>query len=235
MWDLLSYGDSGWGDELARGALHTLGLAVTAAPIGIVLGLALGFAKDSAELPYRVLGRGISTIFRGMPELLTLLIVFVFGQRLMNIAGNWAGLHPPPEISVFSCGVIALCVVFAAYASEIFLGSLRAIQGSQLEAAAALGLGPCVTLRFVTFPELFRLSAPALSNQWLSLLKQTSLISVIGYDDFLHSGYVAAASTSRQLFFYVVICAGYLLMCSLTMPLFQWLMSVLSMQRGRPS
>ena len=129
---------------------------------------------------------------------------------------------------IFWSGVIALSVVFAAYASEVFLGSLRALRASHLQAAAALALGPVVTLRFITLPEIFRLSAPGLSNLWLLLLKQTSLVSVIGYDDLLHYGYVAASSTGERIFFYGVVFVVYLLLCAAGSPLFEQLVRAVS-------
>ena len=132
------------------------------------------------------------------------------------------------DISIFWSGVAALSVVFAAYSSEVFLGSLRAMEGSTLEAAKALGLGPWVTLRFITVPELFRLSRHGLSNLWLSLLKQTSLLSVIGYDELTHKGYIAASSTNERIFFYAVVCAIYLLLCGVSGPTFDRLIGELS-------
>ena len=224
--ELLAFGDAGWSDELFFGALGTLGLAIVAMPIGLVMGLVLGFAKASPEVTYRISGNALTTVFRGLPELLTILLVYILGQRLLNQI--WFGTDSGVEISIFWSGVAALSIVFAAYSSEVFLGSLRAMQGSLLEAAKALGLGPWVTLRFITLPELFRLSAPGLSNLWLSLLKQTSLVSVIAYDELMHQGYIAASSTQERIFFYAVVCLIYLLLCSTTGTAFNRLINALS-------
>jgi polar amino acid transport system permease protein len=217
---LLSLGAGGWGDELFYGALNTIGLAFTAVPIGLAGGLVLGFARAAQESTLRLAANLLSSVFRGLPELLTILLVYILGQRLLNAAAVFVG-GTAQDISIFWTGVAALSMVFAAYASEVFLGSLRALRETHLQAAAALGLGPIVTLRFITLPEIFRLSAPGLSNLWLSLLKQTSLMSVFGYDDLLHSGYVAASSTGERIFFYSVVFALYLLLCAAGAPLFE--------------
>ena len=218
---LLSFGAGGWGDELFYGVLHTISLALTAMPIGLVAGLVLGFARASREPVLRFAANLLATVLRGLPELLTILLVYFLGQRLLNAAAAFAGEETAADISIFWSGVAALSIVFAAYASEVFLGSLKALKASHLQAAAALALGPIVTLRFITLPEVFRLSAPGLSNLWLSLLKQTSLVSVIGYGDLLRSGYVAASSTGERIFFYAVVFCIYLLLCAAGSPLFE--------------
>lgn len=225
---LLSFGPGGWGDELFYGVLRTVGLAITAMPIGLAGGLILGFARAAREPVLRLAANLVSSVFRGLPELLTILMVYILGQRLLNAAVDFVGGGTARDISIFWSGVAALSMVFAAYASEVFLGSLRALRASHLQAAAALALGPIVTLRFITLPEIFRLSAPGLSNLWLSLLKQTSLVSVIGYGDLLHGGYVAASSTGERIFFYAVVFVIYLLLCGVGSSLFEWLIRAAS-------
>lgn len=224
--DLLAFGDSGWGDELFYGGLSTLGLAVSALPIGLFMGLVLGLAKASREVTYRIAGNALTSAFRGLPELLTILLVYILGQRALNHVGEWLGYGSGIDISMFWSGVAALSIVFAAYSSEVFLGSLRAMEGSSLEAAKALGLGPWVTLRFVTLPELFRLSRPGLANLWLSLLKQTSLVSVIAYHELLNQSYVAASSSGAHIFFYVIVCAIYILLCAVTGRIFDGMIGI---------
>jgi len=201
---------------------------VTALPLGLAGGLVLGFGRAANDSALRLAANLLSSVFRGLPELLTILLAFILGQRLLNAATELAGGGTAENISVFWAGVAALSIVFAAYASEVFLGSLKALRDSHLQAAAALALGPVVTLRFITLPEIFRLSAPGLSNLWLSLFKQTSLVSVIGYDELLHSGYVAASSTGERIFFYAVVFGAYVGLCAGAAPLFNWLVAAAS-------
>ena len=114
-------------------------------------------------------------------------------------------------------------MVLTAYASEVFLGSLRAMDKSGLEAAKALGLGRIVTLRFVILPELLRLSEPGLSNLWLALLKRTALVSTISYTELLRQSQIAANATGQHLWFYLIACVGYVLLGRMTFPLFRYL------------
>jgi polar amino acid transport system permease protein len=220
---LLAPGPSGWGDELLWGAAGTLALALTALPFGLLGGLLLAFAKASPERAFRVLATALGTVFRGLPELLTILLVYILGQRALNAAAAAAGFDEA-NLGLFGSGVVALAVVFAAYAGEVFYGCLRALEHGSLEAARALALGRYARLRFVVLPELFRLAAPGLTNLWVSLLKQTSLVSVIGFDELARAGYIAATGSGERIFFYAVICAVYFIVCRTSERLFAgWL------------
>ena len=105
---------------------------------------------------------------------------------------------------------VALGLVFSAYASEVFLGALRAIGRGQYEAAHALGLRPLPTLRLVILPQLVRLALPGIANLWLVLLKDTSLVSVIALSDLLRETQVAVGATKQPFFFFLVACLVYL-------------------------
>jgi polar amino acid transport system permease protein/octopine/nopaline transport system permease protein len=120
------------------------------------------------------------------------------------------------ELSAFATGAATLSVMFAAYASEVFLGVLRTLDGSSLEAARALGLGRWPTWRFILLPELLRLSLPGLSNLWLSTIKQSALVSVVGCNELLRNTYFAATSTNQPLLFYAVTCLLYILLTSVS-------------------
>jgi polar amino acid transport system permease protein len=196
--------------------LLTVELALVSLPFGIGFGLLLAFAKNSQEITVRFVGHAVTTVFRGLPELLTLLLVFFGGQIVLREISHVLNFAGVVEIDGFFAGVVALAVVFGAYASEVFLGALRALSKGQLEAARALGLKRWQTLRFVRFPELLRLSLPGLSNLWLTLLKQTSLVAVIAYDELLRKTYIAASTTHRPIFFYAVACLLYLLLTALS-------------------
>ena len=126
MLGLLSFGPDGWGDEIASGAWLTIRLALATLPFGLAIGFLAGLAKNSERRWLSVPGNLFSTVFRGLPELLTLFIVYYGGQILLQ---KLVGLisDEPVEISGFVAGMVALGLVFAAYASEVFLAALRAI------------------------------------------------------------------------------------------------------------
>lgn len=222
MFDLLAIGNRGWLDELLWGAVGTFALLIVSFPIGLAFGLGLAFVKNSKEITLRIWGNGVTTILRATPELLTLLIIYFFGQRLLNHTTLFLGWERI-EISVYGCGVAVLSLVLTAYSSEVFLGSLRALEKSSFEAAKSLGLGPIVTFRFVILPELFRLSEPGLSNLWLALLKRTALVSTISYTELLRQTQIAANSSGHYIGFYLMACLFYILVARLTYPAFRYM------------
>ena len=207
---LLSFGSRGWGDELLRGAALTLALALATLPFGVTLGLLLAFAKNSREPSLRLFGHAVTTLFRGLPELLTLFLVYFGGQQAIRAVAGLLGSAEPWRLNGFVAGVIALGVVFAAYSSEVFLGALQVLSRGSVEAARALGFRPWHSFRLVIAPELFRLALPGLSNVVLSLVKQTSLVAVISYEELLRATAIAAGSTHQPLFFFAIACLLYL-------------------------
>jgi len=208
---LLGFGPDGWGDQLAAGAWLTIRLALATLPFGLAVGLMAALARNSRRRWLRIPANVFTTIFRGLPELLTLLLVYYGGQVLLSrIAGLVTGGEV--EVSAFVAGLVALGLVFSAYASEVFLGALRAINRGQYEAAYALGLRPSAAFRLVVLPQLVRLALPGLANLWLVLLKDTSLVSVIALNDLLRETSVAVRATKEPFLFYFVACLIYLAM-----------------------
>ena len=114
------------------------------------------------------------------------------------------------EINSFVAGMVALGVVFSSYASEVFLSAFRAIPRGQYEGGYAVGLTWGLTMRLVILPQLVRIALPGLSNLWLILLKDTSLVSVIGLADILRQTGIAARVSKEALLFYGVACLIYL-------------------------
>jgi polar amino acid transport system permease protein len=157
----------------------------------------------------RVVAEGFTTVFRGLPELLTIFIVYYGGQILLQkLVGLFSDTYV--EVNGFVAGMIALGLVFAAFSSEVFLASLRAISRGQMEGAFALGLNRFQTLRLVILPQLWRYALPGISNLWLVLLKDTSLVSVIALSDLLRQTNVIVGNTKEPFFFYFLACMVYL-------------------------
>jgi polar amino acid transport system permease protein len=209
--DLLQFGPDGWGDEILAGAGLTLRLALTTLPFGLVLGFLVALARNSDRRWLVTLGNTFTTVFRGLPELLTLFIVYYGGQTLLQSIVNLVS-ETYVEVSSFVAGFIALGLVFAAYSSEVFLGAFHGIGRGQYEGAHALGLRPFSTMRLVILPQLLRLALPGLANLWMVLLKDTSLVSVIALNDLLRQTSVAVGATKEPFFFYAVACLIYLIM-----------------------
>ncbi|MBL8895363.1 MAG: ABC transporter permease subunit, partial [Rhizobiales bacterium] len=193
----------------------TLQLCLVSLPCGLLLGLTLAVAQRTRWTLLREASSLLTAVLRGVPELLTLLLIFYGGQYALNAFMNLLDFGTV-ELGAFAAGIATLSLIFAAYSSEVFIGVLRAISRSSLEAAKALGLGRIPTLLHVILPELFRLSLPGLSNLWLSMVKQTALISIIGYGDLLRQAYIAASSSGNKLFFYFAACLIYLAITQLS-------------------
>lgn len=209
MLALLQWGPDGWGDELAFGTLVTLSLSLATLPIGLIAGFGLSLARQSPDPLVRLSARIYATIFRGVPELLTLFVVYYGSQYLVSLISTTL-FGTAFEVSPFVAGIVALGLVMASYASEVFLAAFRSIAAGQYEAGRAIGMRQKQIMRLIILPQLIRLALPGLSNLWLSLMKDTALVSVITLNDLLRETQVAVSSTRQPFFFYAVACLIYL-------------------------
>jgi polar amino acid transport system permease protein len=207
----LAWGDKGWGDELARGALVTITLALATLPFGVALGLLVALAKRSDNRVLRAFGTFYTTVFRGVPELLTLYIVY-FGLQL-GLQKLWktVGLSGNIEMPAFVAGMIALGLVLGAFSCEVWIGALNAIHKGQREGAYALGLSKGLAFRLVVAPQLLRVALPGLGNNWMVLLKETSLVSVIALPDLMFWTGRANVVTKEPFLFFGAACLIYML------------------------
>ena len=209
---LLSWGPEGWLDDIARGVFITVTLALCTLPVGLLIGFFVALGKQAQEPSIRLAANIYTTIFRGLPELLTLFLVYFGIQIGFQQALLLLGVESKIEINSFVSGMIALGVVFSSYASEVFLSAFRAIPKGQYEGGDALGLHYGQTMRHVVLPQLIRLALPGLSNLWLILLKDTALVSVVGLADILRQTGVAARVTKEAFLFFALACLIYLVL-----------------------
>lgn len=223
MLSLLSFGPDGWGDQIASGLLVTVSLALATLPFGLAAGFFLALAKQSKEPSLRLAANIYTTIFRGLPELLTLFLVFYGAQiglqRLLAVFSPDTHI----EINAFVAGMVALGVVFSSYASEVFLSAFRAIPNGQYEGGWSIGLSWWQTMRLVVLPQLIRIALPGLSNLWLILLKDTALVSVIGLSDIIRQAGIAARVTRDAFLFFGVACLLYLVLAMLSSVAFTYI------------
>lgn len=202
VWTLLSWGPDGWSDNIFKGILVTIALAVATLPVGLAIGFLIALAKQSKEPSLRLAGNLYTTIFRGLPELLTLFLVFFGAQIALQKLVQLFDPTGTVEVNAFVSGMIALGVVFSSYASEVFLSAFRAIPHGQYEGGYAVGLNKNQTMRLVILPQLIRVALPGLANLWLILLKDTALVSAIGLNDILREAGVAARVTKHAFLFF---------------------------------
>lgn len=207
---LLSFGPEGWGDEIAAGIFVTVSLALATLPLGLLIGFFVAVAKQSSEQSLRLAGNIYTTIFRGLPELLTLFLIYFGASIGFRQAAILLGYDSSIEINSFFAGMLALGMVFSSYASEVFLSAFRAIPKGQYEGGYSIGLSSLQTMRLVVAPQLIRIALPGLANLWLILLKDTALVSAIGLSDILRQTGVAARVTKEAFLFYGIACLIYL-------------------------
>jgi arginine transport system permease protein len=151
------------------------------------------------------------TIVRGLPEILVVLFIY-FGstQVLFMITGDFI------EVSPFLSGVVALSLIFASYASQTIRGALKAVSKGQREAASALGISQSRSFFRIVLPQAVRHALPGLTNQWLVLLKDTALVSLIGVTDLLKQAQLTSAATHEAFTWYATAAAIYLVITLIT-------------------
>lgn len=194
----------------------TVALASATLPVGLGLGLAIALAKDSRSPALRAIGETYTTIFRGIPELLTLLLIYYGAQIALDNAAAATGLPISFPIPPFAAGVLALGLVFGAYSSEVMLAGLRGVERGQIEAAASFGMSEATVFRRVKLPQMLRLALPGLGNNFLIMLKDTSLVSTIAIADLLRQTTLAVDNTKLPFEFYAVACGLYLAMTAVS-------------------
>lgn len=202
----------GFGAQILAGAVTTLQVASLSLVFGTGVGLLAAMGKLSSLPLLGGIVDAYTTLIRGIPELLIILILYFGGTVALT-----ALFDRYVEVSAFAAGVFALTVVFGAYASEVFRGAILAVPNGQIEAAHALGLSRFQVWRLVVLPQMWRFALPGLGNLWLVLLKDTALISVVGLDDLMRKAGLAAGSTHEPLMFYGVAAALYLLFTSVSL------------------
>jgi His/Glu/Gln/Arg/opine family amino acid ABC transporter permease subunit len=191
---------------LLWGAVLTLQLTLFAALFGMIGGSVIGIARRSRLQIVRVLARLYTDFFRGTPLLVQLFMVYFGLPAVLQSLGL------PVRFDRLVAGVLALSLNVAAYVAEIVRGSLQSIEAGQTEAARSLGLSPWQTLRHVVFPQAVRRMIAPLGNEFSTLLKDTSLVAIIGYEELFRRGQLIVADTYRSFEVYTAVALVYLVM-----------------------
>ncbi|MEG0861458.1 MAG: ABC transporter permease [Pseudomonas sp.] len=199
----------GFGPALLAGTLMTVKLALSALCLGLVLGLLGALAKTSPYKPLQWLGGFYSTLVRGVPELLWVLLIYFGTVSLMNRLGEALNI-PGLELNAFAAGVIALGLCFGAYATEVFRGAILAIPKGHREAGLALGLSKGRIFSKLILPQMWRIALPGLGNLFMILMKDTALVSVIGLEEIMRHSQIAVTVSKQPFTFYMVAAVIYL-------------------------
>ena len=217
--ELLSFGKTGWGDELLIATVMTIAVSITAILIGFFFALIFTPLKLSKSKFLNLIGNSYTTVIRGVPELLVIYLFFFGGSGAVMYVASIFGYNEYIEINAFITGSFAIGIISGAYSTEVFRGAIQSIDKGQFEASKVLGLKKPVHFFKVIMPQMLRLAIPNLSNVWQITLKDTSLISVTGLVEIMRQSYIAAGSTRDPLFFYSFAAVLYLLLTYFSMQL----------------
>ncbi|MGF1989707.1 MAG: ABC transporter permease subunit [Nostoc sp. ZfuVER08] len=189
---------------LLQGALVTLQLTILSVVFGLIGGSLIGIIRLSHIAPLRWLARAYVDFFRGTPLLVQIFMIYFGLPAIVQELGSTF------TFDRLVAGVIALSLNSAAYIAEVVRAGIQSIEAGQGEAAQSLGLSPVQTMRYVIFPQAFRRMIPPLGNEFISLLKDTSLVAVIGFEELFRKGQLIVADNYRAFEIYAGVALIYL-------------------------
>ncbi|MCA0434083.1 MAG: ABC transporter permease subunit [Proteobacteria bacterium] len=220
--EILSLGNTGYGDELLWGAVMTLNIALFAYGIGLSIGIVGAICKLHGSKLTRSILNGYTTLVRAVPELILILLLYYAGTAALNALLASLG-YGAFAINGFMAAVIVLGFVQGAYSTEVLRAAIMAIPVGQLEAARSFGMSPWMEFRRITLPAMLPFALPGLANLWLICTKDTVLIAVVGYTELALATRQAAGNTKMYFTFFMVAGAIYLLISLLSQKGFNWL------------
>lgn len=200
-----------WSGFLANGALLTVGVGVAGFALSLLIGVVGSWARLSSSKTARLVATAYVTLIRGVPNLITIFVVYYGASLVLTDIHNAIGRHGPTDLPLFAAGVLALGMIAGALTTEICRGAARAVDAGMIDAARAFGMSRRVIFLRVLAPLALRHALPALGNVWQGLLKESTLLSVIGLSELLRSAQVASQSTAQPFLYYGVAIVGYFL------------------------
>lgn len=194
----------------------TLAVTAVALVIGAVLGTIVAAAKLSGNRSLVFLGGVYTTVFRGVPELLIIYLIYFGGSSAVTAIGKAMGYEGFLGLPSFAAGALAVGIISGSYQAEVFRGAYLAVAKGELEAASAIGMNRALRLRRIIMPQVLRYALPGIGNVWQLSLKDSALISVTGLAELMRTSQVAAGSTRQYFLFFIVGGALYLILTSLS-------------------
>lgn len=208
---------------LLEGTAVTVQLALASLALSVLLGLIGASAKLAANPASRGVANAYTTLVRGVPDLVLMMLLFYGGQQIVNDLGSATGLWDYVEINQFIAGVWSIGFVFGAYMTETFRGAILAIPRGQIEAGISCGMTPIVIFRRITWPQMVRHALPSFTNNWLVLIKATALVSVIGLHDLVWNASTAGRSVREPFNFMFAVLIIYLILTACSDVGLRWL------------
>jgi len=203
--------------SILMGSLLTVAVSLASAAIATVLGLLGASAKLSGRRPLVVLATFYTSIVRGIPELVMMLLIFYGGAIGLNTLLEKMGSESSVDLNPFVAGSFTIGFIYGAYMTETFRGAILAIPKGQMEAAWAFGMSPVKTFFRITLPQMVRYALPGFTNNWLVLIKATALVSLIGLQDMTYLAKQASAAAREPFIFFLFTAALYLIYTSVSL------------------
>jgi arginine/ornithine transport system permease protein len=209
--------------SILLGARLTIAVSLGALAVSIFFGFAGALAKMSGNRLLTGIAATYTTVIRGVPELVLMLLVFYGGSIAINTLLEAAGSSATLDINAFAAGVITLGFIYGAYMTETFRGAMLAIPQGQAEAAYAYGMRPKQVFLRITLPQMVRYALPGFTNNWLVLIKATALVSLLGLQDMTYLAKQASAATRSSFMYFLFTAALYLLFTWASLVALRWL------------
>jgi octopine/nopaline transport system permease protein len=219
MWDgigLLGFGSDGWAWALLKAAAVTLALSIAGFTLGAVLGALAAAARVSGLRWLAALADIYTTVFRGVPDLLTIYFLYFGGSVALTALAHGFGTQGFLGLPAFATGTLALGIISGAYQAEVYRGAYLAVEKGQFDSAQAFGMPRFMMLRRIVAPQLLRHALPGLANVWQLVLKDSALISVIGLIELMRQAQIGAGSTRQPFIFYIAAALLYFAIASAT-------------------
>jgi histidine transport system permease protein len=208
---------AGYGPQIFAGTLTTIELSVASLIVSFLLGLLGASAKLSKNRVLRGIATVYTTIIRGVPDLVLMLLIYYSLQIWLNDFTDWLNTlqsryDTTLPLDPLTSGIITLGFIYGAYFTETFRGAFQSVPKGQLEAASAFGMRPLLVFRRVLFPQMMRYALPGLGNNWQVILKATALVSIIGLSDVVEVVKSAGNATFRSFYFISIAGLVYLVL-----------------------
>ncbi len=213
----------GYGPSIILGTILTIELCLASLAIAMLLGILTALAKLSKSRILNIPAQAYTTVIRGIPDLVLMLLIFYGGQVFINQIGPMVGYNEYIDINAFVAGVSTIGFIFGAYMAETFRGAILAVPEGQLEAGRAYGMSRVQVFIRVLLPQMVRHAIPGFGNNWLVLMKTTALVSIIGLKDMMRMAGLAGGATRKPFTFYLVAAFIYLALTSISILALNWL------------
>ena len=200
--------------SILMGSLLTVAVSLASVLTATILGLLGASAKLSGKRPLVWLATLYTSVVRGIPELVMMLLIFYGGAIGINTLLEKMGSEQSVDLNPFVAGSLTIGFIYGAYMTETFRGAILAIPKGQMEAAWAFGMSPLKTFVRITLPQMVRYALPGFTNNWLVLIKATALVSLIGLQDMTYLAKQASAAARQPFIFFLFTAALYLIYTS---------------------